>query len=117
MQSASDTSEPLPPGDYPLHCCNDKVFPSHQTEINDIMHSQLVDWMVEKCCYLGIQSTTLCLSVHIMDEYIRRHENIPTYHFQLLGCACLMLSSKLDQTQVSTIFGCEYHCLFLIFSS
>jgi hypothetical protein len=86
---------------YPSICKNKRNFPSHQSQIDEIMHCTLVDWLVEMCNDRGIQSTTLCLSIHIMDEYLRREANVPTHRFQLLGCACLILAAKLEQVAVS----------------
>lgn len=87
---------------YPWLCNNGEIFPAHQTEINSAMHITLVDWLVEVCNECGLQSNTLCLTVHLMDEVLRRERDVPTERFQLLGCASLMLAAKLEQVQVSS---------------
>jgi hypothetical protein len=86
---------------YPSVCKNERNFPTHQTEINDEMHTTLVDWLVEVCNDRRIQSATLSLSVHVMDEFLKRVRDVPSHRFQLLGCACLLLSAKLEQVNVS----------------
>lgn len=69
------------------------------------MHSTLVDWLVEEYGSYGVQTTAFCLCVHIMDEYLRRVADVPTYRFQLLGCVCLLIASKLEQTTVRKYYN------------
>ena len=95
-------SSPPVSGDisYPWFCSNQSLFPPHQTEVNAVMHITLVDWLVKVCIERGLPSCTLCLAIHLMDEFIRRQPDIPTHRFQLLGCACLILAAKLEQIKV-----------------
>ena len=89
---------------YPAICQNQRNFPLHQTEINASMHTTLVDWLVELCDKSNIQSTTLCLAIHVMDEYLRREGGVETYRFQLLGCTCLIMAAKEEQIEVCSCF-------------
>lgn len=100
---------------YPSICSNSRNFPAHQTDINAGMHSTLVDWLVDECGSYGVQASTWCLCVHIMDEYLRRVADVPTYRFQLLGCACLLLAAKLEQATVRYYRPIYFICSQLLY--
>lgn len=60
------------------------------------MYAILIDWIVE----IGtIDENTLCLAIHILDEYIQT-TLIRRSCFQLVGCTCLLIAAKLEQIQV-----------------
>ena len=106
MQRSTDnaalSTPPLIPGDisYPWLCSSQTIFPTHQTEVNTAMHITLIDWLVKVCVERGLESSTLCLTVHLIDTYMHREPAVPTHRFQLLGCTCLMLAAKLEQVKV-----------------
>lgn len=64
------------------------------------MYAILIDWIVE----IGaIEENTLCLAIHILDEYIQK-TLIRRSSFQLVGCTCLLIAAKLEQIQVNYLF-------------
>jgi hypothetical protein len=63
------------------------------------MYAILVDWLIE----IGtISDHTLCLAIHILDEYLQTTV-IARSHFQLIGCTCLLIASKLEEIQFPSI--------------
>jgi hypothetical protein len=72
---------------------------SIQHEITKTMYTILIDWLIE----IGtISDHTLCLAVHILDEYLHTSV-IARSHFQLVGCTCLLIASKLEEIQFPSI--------------
>lgn len=72
---------------------------SIQQEITKTMYAILIDWLIE----IGtISDHTLCLSIHILDEYLQTAV-IARSHFQLVGCACLLIAAKLEEIQFPSI--------------
>jgi hypothetical protein len=72
---------------------------STQHEITKTMYTILIDWLIE----IGtISDHTLCLAVHILDEYLH-NSVIARSHFQLVGCTCLLIASKLEEIQFPSI--------------
>lgn len=64
------------------------------------MYAILIDWIVE----IGtIDENTLCLAIHILDEYIQT-TFIRRSCFQLVGCTCLLIAAKIEQIQVYFYF-------------
>lgn len=64
------------------------------------MRSVLVDWMVDVCEDNKMAASTLFLSVQILDQVLRVYP-IKRTQFQLMGCACLFIAAKYDETEVS----------------
>jgi hypothetical protein len=70
-----------------------------QHEITRSMYAILVDWLIE----IGtISDQTLCLAIHLLDEYLQTTV-IARSHFQLIGCTCLLIASKLEEIQFPSI--------------
>ena len=84
-----------------LRCISgtERIFGSLQREITEGMRAILVDWLIDVTDEYLIQTSTLFLTVHLIDKVICR---IPVQknRFQLIGCACLLIASKMEEVQV-----------------
>lgn len=69
-----------------------------QEELNDTMRIMLIDWLVTVVDEYSLSNATLHLSVQLIDRCLRLIP-IKSQNFQLVGCACLLISSKLDDVQ------------------
>lgn len=73
------------------------LFPEHlQTEITPRMRAILVDWLVDVHQKFKLRSTTLYLTINILDRYIGL-ENINRTKLQLVGLACMMVAGKHEE--------------------
>eukprot|EP01041_Mallomonas_annulata_P002763 gene2763-5446_t len=79
---------------------NESVFDGfdQQPEITETMRAILIDWLVEVADENHIQSNTLFLTVHLVDCILLLSQ-VRKAEFQLLGCACLIIASKLYEQQ------------------
>ena len=68
-----------------------------QTEIKPFMRKMVVEWMFEVCEESRCEDDVFPLSVNILDRFLSVAV-IRKTKFQLLGTACLFLSSKLKET-------------------
>lgn len=64
-----------------------------QTDINEQMRSILVDWLIEVHFRLNFKKKTLYQTIFIIDLYLSYYFT-PKSKLQLLGIACLLISSK-----------------------
>lgn len=69
---------------------------SVQTEINPLMRSILVDWLVEVAQEYRLCSDSLFLSVALLDRYLSRRR-VPRAKLQLAGVACALVASKYEE--------------------
>ncbi|KDD73749.1 cyclin [Helicosporidium sp. ATCC 50920] len=67
-----------------------------QHDINPLMRSILVDWLVEVALEYRLGSETLFLSVAFVDRYLSTHE-IARGRLQLLGVASMLIASKYEE--------------------
>jgi hypothetical protein len=67
------------------------------------MHAILVDWLLEISEDYGLGSTTFCLSVHLLDQYLARGPPVPKLRFQLLGCSCLLIAAKMEEMSIPSV--------------
>ena len=77
-----------------------------QVEVSLSDHTELVDWMAEVVYTQNLQIDVLYLAVHIMDCVLKL-KPMKRKSFQLLGSACLFLSSKLEEVQVKLPLNCS----------
>lgn len=71
----------------------------NQTEINKIMRSILIDWIIEVHDRFHFKTKTLFQTVYIIDLYLS-YENIEKKNFQLLGIASLLIACKENEIYV-----------------
>lgn len=69
---------------------------SKQTFINANMRDQLVDWMNEVHLKFRLLPETLFVAMNLMDRFLSR-EIVQVNRLQLLGTACLFISSKYEE--------------------
>jgi len=85
---------------------SDAVLPN-QSEISVVMRGILVDWLAELKHSFKLNDITLHLSVKVMDRVISIWD-LERKMFQCLGCACMLIASKLEETQPVTIKDLAY---------
>jgi len=56
----------------------------------------LVDWLIDVVEQEQLQTSTLHMCVHLIDQSLLK-QSFTSRNFQLLGCACLLIASKLDE--------------------
>ena len=71
----------------------------NQIEINKIMRSILIDWIIEVHNRFHFKTKTLFQTVYIIDLYLS-YENIEKRNFQLLGIASLLIACKENEIYV-----------------
>ena len=62
------------------------------------MRAVLVDWLMEISDEYVINPNTLFLTIHLIDQVLTIMP-IKKLQFQLLGCACLVIASKMEEIQ------------------
>jgi Cyclin, N-terminal domain len=67
-----------------------------QTDITPRMRRILVDWMAEVIEDYDLNQETLHLAVNFVDRYLSL-KDLPKTYLQLLGMACLLIASKLEE--------------------
>ncbi len=65
-----------------------------QTDIVVRMRTILLDWLVEVSAKFKLKSHTYYLSVNLLDRFLSKTPRVSRNKLQLIGCACLWLSSK-----------------------
>ena len=71
----------------------------NQNEINKVMRSILIDWIIEVHNRFHFKTKTLFQTVYIIDLYLS-YENIEKKNFQLLGIASLLIACKENEIYV-----------------
>jgi cyclin B len=72
---------------------------NNQIEINKVMRSILIDWIIEVHNRFHFKTKTLFQTVYIIDLYLS-YENIEKKNFQLLGIASLLIACKENEIYV-----------------
>jgi len=67
-----------------------------QTDINHSMRSILVDWLVEVCDELQLDSETLYIAVNLIDRFLSKM-SVLRGKLQLVGAAALFVASKYEE--------------------
>ena len=70
-----------------------------QPDVTPKMRMVLVDWMIDVCEDNKMGANTLYLAVHLLDQLLRGFP-IKRIQFQLLGCTCLYIAAKYDESEV-----------------
>ncbi|XP_018572022.1 G1/S-specific cyclin-D2-like [Anoplophora glabripennis] len=73
-----------------------------QTEVQPYMRKIVTTWMMEVCEEQMIEDQVFPLAVNLMDRFLSVC-NIKKQQLQLLGAACLLISSKLRTSNMLTI--------------
>jgi len=82
------------------------------SDITEGMRAILVDWLVSICGEYQVDSNTLFLSVHLLDSMLRIMP-VRKAQFQLLGCGCFLVASKLAETHpplMANLVELAAHC-------
>jgi len=67
-----------------------------QNDINDRMRSILVNWLVEVHEKFRLRSSTLYLTISIVDRFLSRCQ-VTRSKLQLVGCVAMLLASKFEE--------------------
>lgn len=67
------------------------------------MRCILIDWLTEVSEEYRLNLATYFLAVKYMDIVLRSMP-LTSNQFQLLGCVCILLASKLEEIQVHLLF-------------
>jgi hypothetical protein len=78
-----------------------------QFELNGMMRSILVDWLVEVHIKFRLQQETLYLCINIIDRYLSRRI-IGRGHLQLVGVTALLLACKYEEIYPPEVKDCVY---------
>jgi hypothetical protein len=65
------------------------------TEINATLRSKLVDWMFD---IPHVEPKTMFIAVNILDRFLAKKQ-VSISKFQVVGCASLLLASKLEELE------------------
>jgi hypothetical protein len=76
--------------------------PLPQADLNPEVRNILLNWLYEVVDVHKICTQTYFLTIHYLDNLIRLIP-IKKYHFQLWGCVCLLLASKMEEMKVPEI--------------
>ena len=69
-------------------------FQKNQNNINPLMRTILLDWMMEVCSEFTLKRETFHLSVNYVDRYLSKVRNIEKYRLQLIGLSAMYIASK-----------------------
>jgi len=69
---------------------------NNQTEVNEIIRTILVDWLVEVHQLFKLIPETLYLTIDILDRYLQV-KNIERKRFHLLGITAMLVASKYEE--------------------
>jgi hypothetical protein len=75
----------------------DPEFISNHKTLNENMRSKLVDWLVDVSFRFKLLDETLFAGIWIMDRYFAKEIETKKSMLQLIGVACLMISSKMEE--------------------
>jgi len=78
-----------------------------QHDINDVMRSILLDWIVDVHLKFGLLSETLFLTIHIIDRYLQK-QKISRDKLQLVGITALQIASKYEEVCVPELTDLVY---------
>ena len=72
------------------------------------MRVTLLDWLVKLADEMNLGSDTYALTIHLIDLALSREAGVKRSQFQLLGCACLLIASKLEELQPPLVADLVY---------
>ena len=82
-----------------------KPYMHRQDDINRKMRAILVDWMVEVHFRFKLQTTTLWLSVNILDRYLMT-SRVMRAKLQLVGITAILIACKYEEMQPPEVRDC-----------
>lgn len=82
-----------------------KPYMDRQDDINRKMRAILVDWMVEVHSRFKLQTTTLWLSVNILDRYLMQVKVVRA-KLQLVGISAMLIACKYEEQQPPEVQDC-----------
>jgi hypothetical protein len=80
-----------------------------QPQINATMRSILVDWMVDVREEFGLLESSMYLSIRLLDRLLHTVA-VPRRELQLVGSACILVASKLEEVRPPTVDDLQYLC-------
>lgn len=78
-----------------------------QPELRPWTRQVLVDWLIDVTETYKVHANTLHLTISLIDASLKVLE-IPLKKFQLLGCSCLLIASKLEEVQAVSVENLVY---------
>ena len=78
-----------------------------QSEINANMRITLLDWLVKLADDMNLSCGTYALTIHLIDLALSK-VSVKRSQFQLLGCACILIASKLEELQPPLVADLVY---------
>jgi len=78
-----------------------------QPELNGMMRSILIDWIVEVHLKFRLIPETLYLAINIIDRYLQR-ERVPRKRLQLVGVTALLIACKYEEIYPPEVKDCVY---------
>jgi hypothetical protein len=78
-----------------------KSLPEYQPYLTEEMRNILIDWMTGVAVEYKLQSSTYFLAIAIVDKVLMSMAPVLKAKFQLIGCACILIAGKIEETQVN----------------
>lgn len=78
-----------------------------QPELNSMMRSILVDWIIEVHMKFRLLPETLYLCINIIDRYLS-HVEVPRKRLQLVGVTALLVACKYEEIYPPEVKDCVY---------
>jgi hypothetical protein len=82
----------------------------NQPAITPHMRAVLVDWLVQVNNEFENQLETFFLAIKMVDKFLNNGPQVPRAEVQLVGVACLLLASKLEETHYPDLIELLYLC-------
>jgi len=67
-----------------------------QHNINSLMRTILMDWMMEVCSEFTLKRETFHLAINYVDRYLTKVKNIEKNKLQLIGLSAMYIASKVE---------------------
>lgn len=71
-------------------------FQKTQNNINSLMRTILMDWMMEVCSEFTLKRETFHLSISYVDRYLSKVKNIERSKLQLIGLSSMYIAAKIE---------------------
>jgi len=78
------------------------MYLSSHSSLTQSMRGILIDWLIELTLEYNLSPTTLYHAVSLVDRSLSHLPPVPRAQLQCLGCACMLVSSKLHEIHPPT---------------
>ena len=75
----------------------------NQNNINSLMRTILMDWMMEVCAEFTLKRETFHLASNYVDRYLSKVKNIERNKLQLIGLSSMYIASKVEVFKIFII--------------